>query len=137
MIALKSAKLRRSILERFMLDNPNWQEGYRSFNQLFGRPLGWCFIINDAGANRLIRLDRKDYCSFYAASATNQKSIEAFITKYCELYAQNLENLERFSFFFKDAFGKLCAIFSISHHMSAASRKTHARVSSSLSSSSS
>ena len=34
----------KTVLERFMLPNPMWEEGYRSFSQLFERPLGWLFL---------------------------------------------------------------------------------------------
>lgn len=106
---------KQSVIERFLLNNPLWQEGYRSFNQIFHRPLGWVFVIDENLGNRLIRLDRKDHCDFYAASIHNQKSIEGFLLKYCELYAQNEENLKKFPCFFKDAYGKLGAIFVMMH----------------------
>ena len=111
----RTANQKKSVIERFLLNNPLWQDGYRSFNQLFHKPLGWVFLIDEAEGSSLIRLDRKDYDDFYAASVNNQKSIEAFLSKYCELYAQNEENLKKFPCFFKDAFGKLGAIFIMSH----------------------
>lgn len=105
---------KQSVLERFLLKNPLWEEGYRSFNLLFGKPLGFLLVL-DEEANRLIRLDRRDYDSFYAASSSNQRSTEGFLIKYCELYAQEEENLKKFPCLFKDAFGKQGAIFALSH----------------------
>ena len=46
-VAIKTLKMKvkhqPTVIERFLLPNPLWQEGYRSFNNLFGRPLGWLF----------------------------------------------------------------------------------------------
>lgn len=104
-----------TVLERFMFPNPLWEEGYRSFNELFGKPLGFAFIIDEKTSNRLIRLDRKDYSPFYASSSENARSYEAFLNKYCELYAQDEKNLEKFPCFFRDSAGMTGAIFAMLH----------------------
>ncbi len=104
-----------TVLERFLLPNPLWQEGYRSFNDLFGKPLGFVFIIDEKKSNRLIRLDRKDFSTFYSSSADNAKSYDSFLNKYCELYAQDEKNLEKFPCFFRDSAGMTGAIFAMLH----------------------
>ena len=75
-------KQKKSVIERFLLPNPEWQEGYRNFNKSFGSPLGWLYLIEESGANRLLRLDRKGNCSFYANSKSNQDSCSGFLEKY-------------------------------------------------------
>lgn len=110
----KSTK-RETVLERFMLKNPDWQEGYRSFNELYGRPLGWIYLFDELSQDHLIRLDRKDYSLFYSVSETNQNSIEDFIKKFCGIYAHDESYIHKFPLFFKDAFGQSCLIFSLVH----------------------
>ena len=80
---------RETVLERFMLKNPDWQEGYRAFNELFGHPLGWIYLFDELSEDHLIRLDRKDYSLFYTASESNQHSIEDFLKKFCGIYAHD------------------------------------------------
>ncbi|MSR76699.1 MAG: hypothetical protein EXS63_00515 [Candidatus Omnitrophica bacterium] len=111
---MKSGK-RETILERFMLKSPEWQEGYSAFNELFGSSLGWVYLIDEFSEDRLIRLDRKDHCSFYAASESNQRSIEDFLKKFCGIYALDSNYVDKFPLFFKDAFGRHCLIFSLTH----------------------
>ncbi|MBI3306695.1 MAG: GAF domain-containing protein [Candidatus Omnitrophica bacterium] len=103
-----------SVIEKFLLPNPQWQEGYKSFNHLLGKPLGWLFLMEDDG-NRLIRLDRKGACSFYAASNSNQSSCETFLHKYMEQFSQDEDSLRRAPTFYKCAFGKSGAIFAFRH----------------------
>ncbi len=112
---MSEAKNKQTVIERFLLPNPDWQEGYKSFNQLFGRPLGWIYIVDKGDRSQLIRLDRKDHCSFYAASKSNQQSTEAFLRKYCEMLVSQSESLPHFPSFFKDAFGKSGVIFALRH----------------------
>ncbi len=72
----------KSVIEKFMLTNPGWAEGYRAFNKLFGHPLGWLYVIQD-GKNKLIRLNQKGNCSFFASSANNESGCISFLLKYC------------------------------------------------------
>ncbi len=108
-------KHKPSVFERFLFPNPNWQEGYKTFNRLFGRPLGWIFLIEEDGNNSLLRLDRKGNCSFYDSSASNQQSCETFLQKYAEQIIQNEELLEKLPTFYKCTFGKNGAIFPLKH----------------------
>ncbi len=110
----KETQKNNSVIEKFMLPNPQWQEGYRSYSRLFGRPLGWMVIIEET-QNRLIRLDRKGGCSFYAATPSNQQSCEGFLLKYAEQLIQNEQNLEKLPTFYRCAFGKSGAIFGMTH----------------------
>ncbi len=108
-------KQRLSVIERFLLPNPDWQEGYKSFNHLLGRPLGWLYLMDEEGGNRLLRLDRKGNCSFYANSASNQLSCDTFLLKYAEMLTQNEEGLNKLPTFYKCAFGKKGGIFALRH----------------------
>ncbi|MBI3317479.1 MAG: HD domain-containing protein [Candidatus Omnitrophica bacterium] len=108
-------KVNPSVVERFMLPNPSWQEGYHSFNHLFGRPLGWLFIATDAGTPRMLRLDRKGNCSFYSANTSNEQSCDAFLTKYSQLMQENEDTLQKLPTFYRCAFGKNGAVFALRH----------------------
>lgn len=112
---MAKSKKNLSVLERFLLQSPDWQDGYRSFNQLFGRPLGWIFILDKAGHHKLIRLDRKAQCRFYASSKMNQHNLEAFLKKYCDLLAGDADQQKSLPAFYKDVFGKTGAIFTLCH----------------------
>ena len=111
-------KLRKpkSVLEKFMLPNPAWQEGYRAFNKSFGHPLGWLYLIEEEGeTNRLVRLDRKGNCSFYAKGKSNQASCAEFLEKYFGQLAEKSEELEDFPRFYKCAYGRSGAVFALKH----------------------
>ncbi|MDP3919896.1 MAG: HD domain-containing phosphohydrolase [Candidatus Omnitrophota bacterium] len=112
---MKKNKKKLTVIERFMQPNPQWHEGYRSFNQLFGRPLGWLYLLEKDPTSRLIRLDRKDHCPFYAESVQNQRSMEAFLIKYCEVLASSVDSPQDLPSFYKDSHGRRGAIFAISH----------------------
>ncbi len=104
-----------SVLERFLLPNPLWQEGYQGFHQLFGRPVGWLIVIQEEGEARLLRLDRKGGCTFYAGSQRNRESCEAFLQKYADLLLRESDTYEKLPAFYKCAFGKRGAVFEIRH----------------------
>ncbi len=112
---MKNAKHNPSVIERFMLPNPMWQEGYKSFNNLFGRPLGWLFLVSEDGLKQLIRLDRKGCCSYYAGSLANERSCEAFLYKYGEQVIENDDLTEKLPSFYRCVFGKNGAVFSLKH----------------------
>lgn len=105
----------KSVLERFLIPNPEWQEGYRTFNKILGSPLGWLYIIDEEEKNRLIRLDRKGNCSFYAASKTNQESCATFLEKYFGQLAGKEETFNSYPAFYKCAYGRTGAIFAVKH----------------------
>ncbi len=108
-------KHKTTVLEHYLLPNPAWQEGYKSFNRLFGRPLGWLFLVGEEGGDLLIRLDRKGDCSFYANSLSNAASCEGFLVKYSEQMMQNEEMIKKLPSFYKCAFGKNGAVFALQH----------------------
>ena len=108
-------KQKKSVVEHFLLPNPEWQEGYRAFNKSFGNPLGWLYLIEEAGENRLLRLDRKGNCSFYAASKSNQESCAGFLEKYFSQLAQKEDELDPTPTFYKCAYGRSGAIFPLRH----------------------
>lgn len=109
------AKQNKSVTERFLLPNPEWQEGYRAFNKSFGNPLGWLYLIEESGDHRLLRLDRKGNCSFYRASRLNQESCAGFLEKYFAQLAQKEEELDPNPTFYKCAYGRNGAIFPLRH----------------------
>ncbi len=115
--AVKSMKIKQepSVVEKFLLPSPVWQEGYKSFNRLFGRPVGWLYVPHEDGHPRLLRLDRKGNCSFYRASVSNQQSCESFLMKYAEQINADEQVQAQFPSFYHCAFGKNGAIFALRH----------------------
>ena len=104
-----------SVIEKFLLPSPLWQEGYQSFNRLFGRPLGWLFIPDEHGHHRLIRLDRKGNCTFYRSSASNKQSCEGFLLKYGGQINDDEQMQTTLPSFYHCAFGKNGAVFGLNH----------------------
>lgn len=100
-------------LERFMLPNPQWQEGYAAFSELFGKPIGWFVLCEDQDRKRLIRLDRKQNCPLYCKSSENQRECEAFLTKFTDQLSHNEEMAEKLPLFYRCAFAKSSLIFPI------------------------
>lgn len=98
-------------LERFLLPNPQWQEGYESFSEIFGKPVGWLVLCDEHGKQRLVRLDRKQNCSFFSKSAERQHECEAFVTKFTDQLSHNVATSEKLPLFFRCAFGKSCIVF--------------------------
>ncbi len=106
----------KSVVERFLLPNPEWQEGYKAFNKNFGNPLGWLYLIGESGENHLLRLDRKGNCSFYASSKSNQASCAAFLEKYfSQLVDKQQDDPEADPSFYKCAYGRIGGIFPLRH----------------------
>lgn len=112
---MKSRLQKKSILEKFLLPNPEWQEGYRTFNRNFGNPLGWLFLLEESGENRLIRLDRKGNCSFYKSSRSNQNSCATFLEKYFSQISAKEEEQPVESSFYKCAYGRNGSFFPLRH----------------------
>lgn len=100
-------------LERFLLPNPQWQEGYAAFSAIFGKPIGWFVLCEEHGKQRLIRLDRKKGCSFFAKSVEHQKECEAFIGKFADQLLHNAVTTEKLPLFYRCSFGKSCIVFPI------------------------
>ncbi len=110
----KASKLPKRVLtplERFLLPNPQWQEGYESFSEIFGKPVGWIVLCEESGKQRLIRLDRKQNCPFFAKSAEHQRECDAFLAKFTGQLAQNAATAERLPLFYRCAFGKSCIVY--------------------------
>ena len=104
----RSAKAPKRVLtplERFLLPNPQWQEGYESFSEIFGKPVGWVVLCEENGKQRLIRLDRKQNCSFFAKSADHQRECEAFIAKFTDQLSHNEVTAEKLPLFYRCSFG--------------------------------
>jgi hypothetical protein len=108
-------KRKLSVIERYMLANPLWQEGYQSFNRLFGRPMALLFVIDEDGRSSLIRLDRKGGGAIHSILAANQQSWAAFHLKYGDQLIQSDQDLERMPTFYRDVFGRNGAIFALNH----------------------
>ncbi|MCM8775060.1 MAG: GAF domain-containing protein [Candidatus Omnitrophica bacterium] len=103
-----------TVIERFMLPNPQWQEGYRSFSRLLGHPLGWIYLEEENGG-RLIRLDRRGNCSFYAGSQSNRLSCDNFLAKYRQQLLESEEASQKLPILCKCQFGKYMGIFGLKH----------------------
>ena len=104
----------KTVLERHLLTGPSWTDGYREFTGFFGKPLGWLFAIQN-GDHRLLRLDAKGHCSFFAKSRNNQASCAAFLEKYFQQLAEQKEEAGTFPKFYHCAFGRSGAIFALKH----------------------
>lgn len=104
-----------TVIERFMLPNPMWQEGYQSFHELLGKPLGWMYLNKEDGGTHMVRLDRKGNCTFYSKSSSNAESCEAFLHKYSQFMSQDEDTCEKLPSFYKCAFGKNGAVFALRH----------------------
>ncbi len=104
----------KTVLERYMLGSPSWTDGYREFTKLFGKPLGWLFVLQN-GSHHLIRLNQKGHCSFFAKSKANQTSCGAFLEKYFEQLAERKEELDKFPNFYHCGFGRSGTIFTLKH----------------------
>ncbi|MBI2167106.1 MAG: GAF domain-containing protein [Candidatus Omnitrophica bacterium] len=106
----------KSIIERFLIPNPAWQEGYRTFLKNFGDPIGWIYLLEESGAHRLVRLDRRGHCTFYGASKSNQMNCAAFLEKYFSQWAEkDAAELDKLPTFYKCAYGRNGAIFALRH----------------------
>lgn len=107
--------LEKTVIERHLMESPGWSKGYREFSRYFGKPLGWFYVVQNGGF-RLIRIDQKGHCSFYAKSQTNQASCSAFLEKYFgQLYERKDEPGQKFPSFYHCAFGRSGAIFALKH----------------------
>jgi len=109
--SLKAPKRILTPLERFLLPNPQWQEGYESFSEIFGKPVGWFVLCEEGGKQRSIRLDRKQNCPFFAKTGERQRECEAFISKFTDQLAQNAATADRLPLFYRCAFAKNCIVF--------------------------
>lgn len=112
---IQKVKKEPSVIEKFLLPSPLWQEGYKSFNRLFGRPLGWLFIPAEDGNHRLLRLDRNGHCTFYRSTASNQQSCEGFLLKYGGQLNDDEQMQAKLPSFYHCAFGKNGAVFGLTH----------------------
>ncbi len=103
-----------AVLERFLPESPSWRDGYAEFCEFFGKPLGWFFLIQNGG-HRLVRLDRKGNCSFYAKSKDNQTSCALFLEKYFEQLQGKPEEVEKLPQMYHCGYGRSGAIFALRH----------------------
>lgn len=108
---IKNGKRTLTPLERFLLPNPQWQEGYASFSEFFGKPIGWFVLSEEQGEQKLIRLDRKQNCLLYAKSDETRRECEAFLTKFTDQLLHNEETADRLPLCYRCSFGKNCIIF--------------------------
>ena len=106
--------IEKSVLERYLSESPSWSKGYLEFTLYFGKPIGWLFLIHN-GTKRLIRLNRKGNCSFYAKSANNQISCGAFLEKYFGQLIDREEELNKLPNFYHCGFGRSGIIFGLKH----------------------
>src|SRR5690348_17065662 len=96
-MSASSLKIRRvkknkaTVLEKYLFPSPLWQEGYKSFIRLFGRPEAWLYGVDEEGGAHLIHLDRKGGCSqiYYSDSDFSLHGTESFHLKYGEQILQN------------------------------------------------
>lgn len=104
----------KSVLESYLFESPSWGEGYHEFSNFFGKPLGWLYLLHN-GNPRMIRLNNKGNCSFYAKSKDNQNSCTSFLEKYFGQLAERKEELNKFPDFYHCGFGRSGIIFALKH----------------------
>ncbi len=104
----------KTVLEKYMLPDKHWADGYRYFSRLFGKPLGWLYAFQD-GKGNFVRLNQKGNCSFYAKSAVNELGCIGFLTKYFDQLRDNPEKQKELPYFYKCAYGRAGAVFGITN----------------------
>ncbi|MDD5216989.1 MAG: GAF domain-containing protein [Candidatus Omnitrophica bacterium] len=72
---MKNKRYVKTVIERFLLPNPQWQEGYKSFARQFGNFYGWAYLMGSEN-NCLIKLDRKGYGS--SSSSVDSQQLRCF-----------------------------------------------------------
>lgn len=98
-------------LERFLLPNPQWQEGYEAFSKLFGNPLGWMVLNEENGKQKMIRLGRRQNCPFFVKSGEHQRECEAFIAKFADQLSHDEVTAEKLPLCYRCMFGKNSVVF--------------------------
>ena len=107
----RKTRFSQSVIEKFLLPNPQWQEGYQAFNLLLGKSLGWIVALDDHTTSRILRLDRKGNCPFYARDVDARETCETFFTKYAEQLSHNEASAAKLPLFYKCPFGRNSVIF--------------------------
>lgn len=102
----------KTVLEKALFESDSWSRGYIAFNRLFGKPLGWLYVIQNGG-HRLIRLNQKGHCAFFAKSASNQQSCVAFLDKYFRQIQEDPDKLGKLPQIYHCSFGRTGVIFSL------------------------
>ena len=102
----------KTVLERALFESESWSKGYSAFTKLFGKPLGWLYVFQNGG-HRLIRLNPKGHCSFFAKSQSNQLSCSAFLEKYFDQLRTNPEGTSKLPYFYHCGFGRSGAVFGL------------------------
>ncbi len=104
----------RSVLERYLFESPSWSEGYREFTTFFGKPIGWLYLLHNSHP-RMLRLNHKGHCSFYAKSQENQASCADFLEKYFGQLAERKDEHSKLPNFYHCGFGRSGVIFALKH----------------------
>ncbi len=104
----------KPVLEEYLCESPSWHDGFKDFSTYFGKPLVWLYLVHNGG-HKLLRLNQKGNCSFYAKSAENQKSCGAFLEKYFGQLLDRKEELTKFPNQYHCAFGRPGVIFTLKH----------------------
>jgi hypothetical protein len=100
----------KSVLEKALFENDSWGPGYVAFTKIFGKPLGWLYVIREGG-HRLIRLNQKGNCLFFSKSLSNQQSCTSFVEKYFDQLKMKPEETHKLPLFYRCGFGRPGIIF--------------------------
>src|SRR3989338_4559043 len=103
-----------TVLEKYLLPNPLWQEAYRAYQRMLGRPNGWLALIRDGGV-QLVKLDRKGAALSIRAQFPADESSREFHAKYAEQLARDEERLQADFLFYKDRQGRRCVLYALRH----------------------
>jgi HD-GYP domain-containing protein (c-di-GMP phosphodiesterase class II) len=104
----------RTVLEKHLSSNASWQAGYLEFTALFGKPIGWLYLLRDDG-NQLIRIDRKAHCSFFGKINEQQELFPGFPEGKLVKFAKNPEETSQFPIFYSKSGGKSSAVFAVKY----------------------
>lgn len=111
---LPHAKKNLSVVERYLLTHPAWQEGFRDFNKLFGRPESWLYIASANSESKLLLLERKG--SVAAGVLPVEKTSTAqFLKKYADQWLEYAEMQEALPALFRTSRGRVTLMVGLMH----------------------
>ncbi len=103
-----------TVLEKYLFPNPIWQEGFRAYVRLLGRPTAWFALVKEGGIE-LVKLDRKGSRSGQSFMEVSQDSAYEFHQKYAGQLARDEDRLGEGTVFYRDKSARRGALFAIRH----------------------
>ncbi len=104
-----------SVIERYLLPNPAWQDGCRDFNKLLGRPTTWLYLSAGTAESKLLYLDRKGAVSTSGPLSSDKSSTANFLKKFADQWLEHHDMQEPLPAFFHTSKGRLGLMLGLSH----------------------